>query len=102
MPWNAPVNVELRGNYLTIQDSPAAAELLLESPPENALGEEYQQALQACVADWKDYQIRHESHSSKQFWPRDYQSVQIGFIRITRRHRIFRKSWIQFAEFRNG
>jgi len=51
MPWNAPVNVELRGNYLTIQDSPAAAELLLESWPENALGEEYQQALQACVAD---------------------------------------------------
>ncbi|NKC04433.1 DUF982 domain-containing protein [Brucella haematophila] len=53
MPWGDPVDVEIYvvGKYRIITSTAGAAECLLESWPENAIGKEYRSALRACLAD---------------------------------------------------
>ncbi|KAB2679987.1 MULTISPECIES: DUF982 domain-containing protein [Brucella/Ochrobactrum group] len=55
MPWDKPVDVQLYGigKYRIVPDTATAARCLLNDWPENeeAHGKEYEEALQACLAD---------------------------------------------------
>lgn len=53
MAWGEPVDIQLYGvgKYQVVTNTPMAAECLLNYWPEGAQGEEYQDALQACLAD---------------------------------------------------
>ncbi|RRY08840.1 DUF982 domain-containing protein [Brucella anthropi] len=53
MAWGKPVDVQLygTGKYLIVTTTERAAESLLYEWPEDSRGKEYQDALQACLAD---------------------------------------------------
>ncbi|MBM7323152.1 DUF982 domain-containing protein [Brucella intermedia] len=53
MPWGKPVDVQLYGigKYRVVPDTATAARCLLDDWPEDAHGKEYEEALQACLAD---------------------------------------------------
>ncbi len=53
MAWGKPVDVELYGigKYRVVPDTPTAARCLLNDWPDVAQGKEYEEALQACLAD---------------------------------------------------
>lgn len=53
MAWGKPIDVELygTGKYRVVPDTPTAARCLLNDWPANAHSKEYEEALQACLAD---------------------------------------------------
>ncbi|OIS90241.1 hypothetical protein BLA27_27860 [Brucella cytisi] len=53
MPWEQPVDVELYGvgKYRVVPDTQTATKCLVNDWPKDAHGPEYEEALQACLAD---------------------------------------------------